>query len=97
MGKKGNIQGPLAASVKADRNRSGVSQEELGERAGLHQPHISGVERGLRYLFLDSIDKLAQALEFSISLFARRPSGRAKIGHVLAAAPPTAQTLTSVP
>ena len=45
----------------------GISQEELAERADLHRTYISDVERGARNLSLESIDKLARALEISMS------------------------------
>ena len=54
-------------SVRGRRNLLGISQEELAERANLHRTYISDVERGARNLSLESIEKLAQALDISIS------------------------------
>jgi CheY-like chemotaxis protein len=45
----------------------GISQEELGGRAGLHRTYICDIERGARNVSLESIEKLARALEISIS------------------------------
>jgi CheY-like chemotaxis protein len=45
----------------------GISQEELGGRAGLHRTYICDIERGARNVSLESIEKLAGALEISIS------------------------------
>jgi two-component system, response regulator len=61
----------------------GISQEELAGRAGLHRTYISDVERGARNVSLESIHRLATALEVPLSvLFARfeelsqsRPAG----------------------
>jgi CheY-like chemotaxis protein/DNA-binding XRE family transcriptional regulator len=48
------------------RNRLGISQEVLGERANLHRTYISDVERGGRNVSLTSIERLARALEVSL-------------------------------
>lgn len=61
-----NIKKPFGISVKSRRNRLGISQEELAERAGLHRTYISDIERGARNVTLESIGKLARALEVSI-------------------------------
>src|SRR5438477_9879125 len=67
----------FASAVKAGRSRLGISQEELAGRAGLHRTYISDVERGARNLSLESIEKLAAALEMSVSgLFAEAGDGR---------------------
>jgi CheY-like chemotaxis protein/DNA-binding Xre family transcriptional regulator len=57
----------------------GISQEELGGRAGLHRTYICDIERGARNVSLESIEKIAAALEISLSkLFAYDPSGSPK-------------------
>lgn len=58
----------FATSVRRWRNRRGFSQEELAERANLHRTYISDVERGARNLSLESINKLAMALEVSVPI-----------------------------
>lgn len=63
-------------AVKKQRFELGISQEELADRAGLHRTYISDVERGSRNVSLESIKKLARALELSIAtLFARAGNG----------------------
>jgi two-component system, response regulator len=42
-----------------------ISQEELAGRAGLHRTYVCDVERGARNVSLESIEKLARALEIS--------------------------------
>ena len=57
----------FGSSIKARRSRLGLSQEQLAERADLHRTYISDVERGARNISLQSITKLAAALEVSVS------------------------------
>ena len=45
----------------------GISQEQLAERADLHRTYVSDVERGARNLSLESITRLARALDVSVS------------------------------
>ena len=60
----------FGASVRSRRHQLGLSQEALAERANLHRTYVCDVERGVRNLSLQSIEKLAGALETSVaSLF----------------------------
>ena len=51
----------------------GISQEELAERAALHRTYVSDIERGTRNLSLESIERLAGALEVSVSALFPQP------------------------
>ena len=62
------VRSVFASSVKRWRNHRGLTQEELAERADLHRTYISDVERGARNLSLESIDKLARALDISLPI-----------------------------
>ena len=55
----------FGASVKFWRNRLGLSQEALAERSDMHRTYICDVERGARNVSLETIERLAQALEIS--------------------------------
>ena len=57
----------FGTSIKARRHELGLSQEQLAERSDLHRTYISDVERGARNLSLQSITKLAAALQISVS------------------------------
>lgn len=52
----------FGARVRAERDRLGVSQEELADRAGLHRTYLGGVERGERNVGLQNIVRIARAL-----------------------------------
>lgn len=67
--------------VKAWRERLGFSQEKLAERAELHRTYISDVERGARNLSLESITRLARALDIPVAdLFPTDPAAGASQG-----------------
>jgi len=58
-------------AVRKRRQELGLSQEELADRAGIHRTYVGDVERGERNIALQNIEKLAKALDVSIStLFA---------------------------
>jgi CheY-like chemotaxis protein len=57
----------LANAIKQQRSALGISQEELAARAGLHRTYVSEVERGERNPSITSVEKLAQALQTSIT------------------------------
>lgn len=47
------------------RKKAGLSQEELGFRAGLHRTYIGAIERAEQNVSVDNIHKLARALKIS--------------------------------
>ncbi len=53
-------------NVKKYRIKSKLSQEKLGELTGLHRTYISDIERGLRSISLNNIEKLSKALNVEI-------------------------------
>jgi CheY-like chemotaxis protein/DNA-binding XRE family transcriptional regulator len=62
-----DVKKGFGLTIKKWRGRSGLSQEELAERAGLHRSYVADIERGARNASLQSIEKLAKALELSLS------------------------------
>lgn len=63
----------FGAAVRVRRNQLGFSQEKLAEMAQLHRTYVSDVERGVRNVSLESIERLAQALKISVSTLFPRP------------------------
>jgi len=52
----------LSRNVRRLRQKSGLSQDELGERAKLHRTYVGAIERGERNITLQSLARLAKAL-----------------------------------
>ncbi|BDI16153.1 hypothetical protein ANSO36C_19550 [Nostoc cf. commune SO-36] len=66
-----DINQRFGKAIRRRRREMDLSQEELAERAQLHRTYISSIERGQRNPSLENIEKLAKALNISISaLFA---------------------------
>lgn len=65
--KLGDVKILFGTAIRTQRTKLRISQEELAYRSGLHRTYISDIERGARNLSLESIDKLARALELSLS------------------------------
>ena len=53
----------FSANVRAVRLAKGMSQEELADRASLDRTYISSIERKLRNLLIQNIQRLALALK----------------------------------
>ncbi len=62
--------------VRRRRLATGVSQEALADRAGLHRTYISLLERGLRNPSLTVVSKLARALGTSMTSLVAELEGR---------------------
>jgi transcriptional regulator with XRE-family HTH domain len=66
--------------VRELRQRLGLSQEGLAERAYLHRNYIGGIERGERNVGLINVGKLADALDVSVAelfaTFTHKPARR---------------------
>ena len=59
----------VASTVKHFRKANGMSQEDLADRAGLDRTYISGVERGVRNITLDSLEQIVNALGIDLQTF----------------------------
>jgi transcriptional regulator with XRE-family HTH domain len=56
----------LAIRIKELRYQKGISQEELAHRAGLSRTGMGFVETGKRWPRLDTLMKVAQALNVTV-------------------------------
>lgn len=72
-----DIKKHFGTKLKQIRNNQKLSQEELAFRSGLHRTYISDIERGVRNVSLENIQKIAKALDVNISsLFSPKADGR---------------------
>jgi transcriptional regulator with XRE-family HTH domain len=55
--------------VREERDKLGLSQEELAARAGVHRTYIGMIERAEKNITLENIEKIAKALKISIADF----------------------------
>ena len=62
----------IAESLKAARERKGLSQRALSAKAGVPQSHISKIERGAVDLRLSSLVELARVLDLELTLVPRK-------------------------
>ena len=61
-----NGRAVLAARVKGLRTERHLSQATLAERAGMHRTYLSSIERGRRNVPLDTVCRLAWALDVDV-------------------------------
>lgn len=48
--------------IKSNREARGMTQTELGERTGIHQPDVSAYERGEKTPSMETVKKIYKAL-----------------------------------
>lgn len=62
---------PFRQSLVQARHKLGLTQSELGQRIGLPQMHISGIETGRVVPRFDTLLELVRALDFDLMLIPR--------------------------
>lgn len=60
------VRKKLGEQIRKLRNSAELTQEELGEKAGLSYKYVGEVERGQVNVSLDSLGKIARALGVNI-------------------------------
>lgn len=58
-----------AITLRKIRTTQGLSQEQLAKISGIDRTYISGVERGVRNITLDSLETLIKALDITPTEF----------------------------
>jgi transcriptional regulator with XRE-family HTH domain len=67
----------VGENVRRAREAIGLSQEELGDKAGIDRTYVSGVERGVRNPTVKVLARLAEALETTPDKLLVREGGKA--------------------
>ena len=57
----------IGQRIRNYRTQKGLSQEKLAELAGCHPTYIGQVERGEKNATLESVEKIASAMDISLS------------------------------
>ena len=65
----------LGTAIRSGRSQLGISQEELASRAGLHRTYISDIERGARNPSVESVERLARALQIPVAMLFGQETG----------------------
>lgn len=63
------IQKKVGQRIKELRHKLGISQEELAARADIHRTYIASLEVGKRNISIVNLEKIANALDVSLSRF----------------------------
>ena len=66
---KTSLAKAVASTIASVRKRTGLSQEALANRSGLDRTYISGIERGVRNITLNSLEKVINGLEIDTADF----------------------------
>lgn len=56
----------FSRNLKKHRLEKMLSQEELADLSGLHRTYVSAIERGIKNISIDNMEKLAKALNADI-------------------------------
>ena len=76
---------PVGKTIREIRKAQGLTQEQLGERAGLNYKYIGLVERGERNPSAESLEKLAKGLHVSVGDFFPESRSRSQKDAAIAA------------
>ena len=63
-----NIANIVGERIRLYRNRAGLNQEALAEKAGLHSTYIGQLERGEKNATIESIEKVVRALDLPFEI-----------------------------
>jgi transcriptional regulator with XRE-family HTH domain len=57
----------FGATVRAQRQARGWSQEQFADRVGLHRTYIGDIERGERNVSLINVERISRGLDLSLA------------------------------
>ena len=60
-----DISSKIGERIKSYRRKAGMTQEQLAEKAGIHPTYIGQLERAEKNASLETIEKVAKALDIS--------------------------------
>ena len=63
------IKTKVGKRIKELRNKLGISQEDLAFRSEIHRTYIASLEVGKRNVSIETLEKVVNALEVSLSEF----------------------------
>jgi transcriptional regulator with XRE-family HTH domain len=67
-----DVRDRVGLNLQRLRREKGLSQEELADRASIHQTYLSGVERGKRNPSIAVLQRIAEALDTDIEDMVRQ-------------------------
>ena len=70
------VRDAFATTLRQKRNEAGLSQEELGFRAGIAMRYVSLLETGKRQPTISTIASICDALDMPMSEFMQEVEGR---------------------
>ncbi len=66
MADKNYILVRFGRKIRFEREKRSISQEKLGELAGIHRTYVGMIERGEKNITLLNIEKVASALDMTL-------------------------------
>lgn len=66
-----NLYRIVGSAVRVHRKRTGLSQEQLAEKADVTRNYIGEIERGEKRVTLDTLAKVAKALKIRVAELTR--------------------------
>lgn len=79
-----NITKVIGQRLRNERVKLGLSQEKLAEMAGCHPTYIGQIERGEKNPTIESLEKISNALEISLSQLFEKLGGNKSNGKDIA-------------
>lgn len=60
---EGDLQRAVGRNLRRYRQQQGLSQEAFADLVGVHRTYMGGLERGERNLTLQSVERIAAAID----------------------------------